>query len=539
MEGMAVIYCRLSKDDGTIDDSSSIQSQKSALLKYCEENHFKVFKVYVDDGYTGTNDNRPAFQEMIRDAELHKFNIILTKDLSRLSRNYLIAGKYMEEVFPTLKIRYIAVNDYYDSNNDNNEFAPFKNIINEWYSKDISKKIKYTFNNMMAEWKIPGGKTPLYGYIYDENRNRIPDPETAPVIKFIFNAYKKCGSTHKILNVLKERKIINPGYYFYLKYGVNPQKYANCSEEVKYNWSSSRMSRILRNIEYTGTLVLRKYVSPRIGARPSYRVPDDERIIHENRFEGFISKELFDEVNRLLDISKNATVPLEENKYRGLLMCGYCGKPMAYHKLKDKYYYYCRNEECGHPYSVSKKLIEATISDEIKYLKDYVLKHEEAIRAYAKDYYKKNKKVDDDSNLKALKELKHKAEKIGNYIIKLFEANARGDLPSTTYDLMMKKYKTEKEDIEGEIALLGPIKANNAIDLEILVNRFISSIKELNVDNIDLSLLRKIICYIDIKSKSKRSREKKKFHFHYCDNGILEEYEYEGIVKKQESSNLH
>lgn len=220
-------------------------------------------------------------------------------------------------------------------------------------------------------------------------------------------------------------------------------------------------------------------------------------------------------------------------------MCGYCGKPMAYHKLKDKYYYYCRNEECGHPYSVSKKLIEATISDEIKYLKDYVLKHEEAIRAYAKDYYKKNKKVDDDSNLKALKELKHKAEKIGNYIIKLFEANARGDLPSTTYDLMMKKYKTEKEDIEGKIALLGPIKANNAIDLEILVNRFISSIKELNVDNIDLSLLRKIICYIDIKSKSKRSREKKKFHFHYCDNGILEEYEYEGIVKKQESSNLH
>ena len=321
-----------------------------------------------------------------------------------------------------------------------------------------------------------------------------------------------------------------------MKYGVNPQKYANCGEEVKYNWTSSSMSRILRNVEYTGTLVLRKYVSPRIGARPSYRVPDDERIIHENRFEALVSKELFDEVNRLLDISKNATVPLEENKYRGLLMCGYCGKPMAYHKLKDKYYYYCRNEECGHPYSVSKKLIEATISDEIKYLKDYVLKHEEAIRVYAKDYYKKNKKVDDDSNLKALKELKHKAEKIDNYIIKLFEANARGDLPNSTYDLMMKKYKTEKEDIEGKISLLGPIKTNTVIDLEILVNQFINSIKELNVDNIDLSLLRKIICYIDIKSKSKRSREKKEFHFHYCDMVFWRNMSMKELLKNKKAA---
>lgn len=533
MEQIAAIYCRLSKDDGTIEESSSIQSQKDSLTKYCKEHSFEIYKIYCDDGYTGTNDQRPAFQEMISDAERGRFNIIITKDLSRLSRNYLIAGKYMEEVFPSLKIRYIAVNDYYDSNNDNNEFAPFKNIINEWYSKDISKKIKFTFRNMQKQGRIPGGDVPLYGYMYDENRNRIPDPETAPVVKYIFEAFLKCGSSKHVLRTLRERKIINPGYYNYLKYGTNPKKYANCSDELKTNWTQSRMSRILRNVEYTGTLILNKYVAPRIGQRATMRVSDEERIVHENRFEGLISKEVFDKANRMLDINKNATTPLEENKYRGLLMCAYCGRPMAYHKLKDKYYYYCRYEDCGHPYSVSKKLIESVIKDELTALKEYVIAHEDAIREYAASYYEKHKKKNNNPNDKEIEQLKAKCLQIDKYIQKLFEANVRGDLPQSTYEMMMKKYKIEKEDIEGKISLLKPSQKEEDIDYVISTNEFIKFVKELNVDgDFDMELLRKIILYINVYSKSKRSGEKKEFEIHYCDFGIMEDFAYERINKQ-------
>lgn len=532
MEQIAAIYCRLSKDDGTLEDSSSIQSQKDSLTKYCKEHSFDIYKIYCDDGYTGTNDNRPAFQEMIRDAERGRFNIIITKDLSRLSRNYLIAGKYMEEVFPSLKIRYIAVNDYYDSNNDNNEFAPFKNIINEWYSKDISKKIKFTYKNMQKAGRIPGGDVPLYGYMYDENRNRIPDPETAPVVRYIFEAYLKCGSSKEVLRTLRERKIVNPGYYNYLKYGTNPNKYANCPEELKTNWTQSRMSRILRNVEYTGTLILNKYVAPRIGQRPTVRVPDEERIVHENRFEGLISKEVFDKANRMLDINKNATVPLEKNKYKGLLMCAYCGKPMAYHKLKDKYYYYCRNNECGHPYSVSKKLIENVLRDELIALKEYVISNEDAIRNYAKTYYQKHKNKPNQTD-KEIEQLQAKCLVIDNYIQKLFEANARGDLPQSTYDMMMKKYRIEKEDLEGKLDLIRPSKSQVEINYIQSTDNFINFVKELNVDgDLDMELLRNIILYIDVFSKSQKSGEKKEFEIHYCDYGIMEDFAYARISDK-------
>ena len=174
------IYCRLSKDDGTLDDSSSIQTQKDALTKYAIDNNFEIFDIYCDDGFSGTNVERPAFKRMIKDIEMRKINIVLTKDLSRLSRNYLQAGYYMEDFFPSHKVRYIAVNDNYDSEREDNEFAPFKNIINEWYAKDISKKIKYAFTNMMKAGRIPGGDVPLFGYDYDENRKRVINPSIIP-----------------------------------------------------------------------------------------------------------------------------------------------------------------------------------------------------------------------------------------------------------------------------------------------------------------------------------------------------------------------
>ncbi len=360
------IYCRLSKDDGTSDDSSSIQTQKDALSKYAISNNYDIYDIYVDDGYSGTNFNRPAFKRMIEDIEKKCFKVILTKDLSRLSRNYLQAGFYMEDFFPKHKIRYIAVNDNYDSSIGDNEFAPFKNIINEWYAKDISKKVKYAFNNMAKEGIITTGKTPLYGYDYDDKRRRIINEETAEVIRTIFNMYIKCQSTTKIKNYLEENKIINPGYYFYLNNGINSKKYANCSEEDKYRWHKAAISRLLTNEEYTGTLICNKTKQEKLGGRKGIKTEPEERVVHHDKFEGIITRELFKEVRKLALKNKNHSIPIEQNKYRGLLTCDYCGKQLVFTRPNSKKHIYrCNNQSCQNRHIVNIDVLDKHIKNEV------------------------------------------------------------------------------------------------------------------------------------------------------------------------------
>ena len=161
MFNVAAIYCRLSREDEKTGESGSISTQKSILTEYAEKNNFAIYKTYVDDGYSGTTFERPGFQAMLRDADDKKFNIILVKDLSRFGRNYIQTGMYTEEYFPERNIRVIAINDNFDSEKGDNEFAPFKNIINEWYTKDISKKIRITHKLHQERGVIPTGKLPL------------------------------------------------------------------------------------------------------------------------------------------------------------------------------------------------------------------------------------------------------------------------------------------------------------------------------------------------------------------------------------------
>ena len=168
------IYCRLSRDDGLDSESSSISSQKELLQDFCAKHNFFVYKTYVDDGYTGTNFDRPSFQELIKDIKDKKVNIVITKDLSRLGRNYVLTGYYTDYFFPENNVRYIALNDNIDTKVEDNsglEFAPFKNVINEWYAKDISKKIRATLHLKQSKGEIIRTGAPLYGYKYDKDNN--------------------------------------------------------------------------------------------------------------------------------------------------------------------------------------------------------------------------------------------------------------------------------------------------------------------------------------------------------------------------------
>ena len=187
----AAIYCRLSKDDGTDEESCSIQNQKSTLIEYVQRQGWNIYDIYIDDGYTGTNFNRPHFQRMINDIENKRVNLVITKDLSRLGRNYIQTGMYTEDYFPSKNVRYIALNDDFDTDNEDNEFAPFKNIINEWYPKDISKKIRFTLGSKAKNGDCMNTVFPIYGYKYNENFERVPDEMTAPIVRMIFEEYVK------------------------------------------------------------------------------------------------------------------------------------------------------------------------------------------------------------------------------------------------------------------------------------------------------------------------------------------------------------
>lgn len=304
------IYCRLSRDDG-IEESSSITNQKEMLEEYAIDNGFKVYKFYVDENVSGGNFNRPAFNEMISDINHGFINIVLIKDLSRLGRNYIQMGYYLEDFFPSVNVRCIAINDNYDSDNQmDEELTPFKNIINQWYLQDISKKIRASKEVMMKSGEIKTFSLPLYGYYVNEKFERVIDSNTAPIVKRIFTEYLEGKSCTNIAKDLTLDKIYLPGYYAAITYGYNKERYVNCTEEYKYTWRRAKINKILRNEEYTGTLITKKKEVLSITTHKRALTDPSKQYRFPNKFEGIITQEMFDKATQM---RKERTCSLREN----------------------------------------------------------------------------------------------------------------------------------------------------------------------------------------------------------------------------------
>lgn len=239
------IYCRLSKDDGDSDVSQSISNQKNILTKYALEHEFNIFNTYVDDGFTGTNFNRPAFKQMLADIDAGLIDIVITKDLSRLGRDYLETGRYIERIFPEKHIRYIAINDAVDTNTEENmDLLPFRNILNEYYAKDISKKIRATGRYQREAGIFTNTTMPLYGYTNDEKlRKRFVNPDTAPVVVKIFDLFINGYSLQGISDYLFENNIPSPRAYW------EKQKYGTDRKNPNI-WNTATIRTILTNKEY-------------------------------------------------------------------------------------------------------------------------------------------------------------------------------------------------------------------------------------------------------------------------------------------------
>ena len=322
IQKVTALYCRLSIEDGRDNESMSISNQKLMLKDYADKHGLYPCEYYVDDGYTGRNSNRPDFQRMLADIEKGRIGTVITKDLSRLARNYLESGSYIEVFFPKYNVRYIAITDGVDSlTRQQMDITPFKNILNDMYSRDISKKVLAGIMTRSRQGKFCGG-TPPYGLMRDpaDKGHLIINEEEAPVIRHIYELALNGYGNMRISKQLMEEKV-----------PITRVK-ANTECDVNYYaWSVSRISSILRNPFYKGAHVVCKTHQKAIRSNTYNIIPREEREVIEDCHEAIISKEDWDRVQELIDrrppIMQGNTCPYH-NIFRGIVYCATCGRSM-------------------------------------------------------------------------------------------------------------------------------------------------------------------------------------------------------------------
>lgn len=293
----AGIYMRLSKDDKDRSESSSITNQRKLLLAYAKARKLPVTEEYVDDGYSGTNFNRPAFRRMLADIENRRINVILTKDLSRLGRDYIMTGQYTEVYFPSRHVRFIAVNDGFDSASSDTDIGPFKNVVNEMYARDTSRKIRSAFLVRMQEGSYVGSLAPFGYRKSSEDRHRlIPDPPAAAIVRRIFEAAGEGSSPSQIAAALSRLALPTPSAY-------------RTGKERSGSWSARTVIKILRNPVYLGHMVQGK--SRKVSFKSSLTIanPPESWIVVEHTHEPLIDKALFERAGELLDSRRCRSLP--------------------------------------------------------------------------------------------------------------------------------------------------------------------------------------------------------------------------------------
>lgn len=509
---ITALYCRLSLEDGKDNESMSISNQKLLLKDYAEKNGMFNCEFYVDDGFTGRNFNRPAFQRMISDIEAGRISCVITKDLSRLGRNYIESGSYMEVFFPKHNVRYIAITDNYDSlNKQEMDIAPFKNILNDMYSRDISKKVLAGRMTRSRQGKFCGGQPPL-GLMRDpdDNGHLIIDPETAPIIRRIFDLALDGFGNMKICKVLMEERIPI----------TRMQTGTDCDVNY-YAWSGSRISTILRNPFYKGAHVVCKTHQKGIRSNTYNIIPREQREVIEDCHEAIIPKAEWDKVQQLIDrrppIMKGNSCPYY-NIFHGIVYCATCGKSMQVRHEKvgrtnkdrrtgkerepiDKAYYICQTynrlgkNACTSHKIEARDLYNLVLSD-IQEVAAMALKDKEAFYSRLSRRMEKQYLADADSLKKEYENLAQRNQEIDDTFISLYADKAKGILTEKRFlklmDAMEKEQESnqnrmqevaalisEEEHSEGDVQMfMGEIRRYAAITEldETVLNRLINRI---------------------------------------------------------------
>ncbi len=385
--GITALYCRLSRDDGTDSESNSIANQKKLLAQKAKEYGLGNTRYYVDDGYTGTNFNRPGFQSMLDDIDMGYVTAVMVKDLSRLGRDYISVGTYTDSYFPDRNVRFIAVNDSIDSDEGESEIAPFKNILNEMYARDISKKVRSS-HRLRGNMGEPLSQPP-YGYMKSpENKKKwIIDPDAAKIVKRIFKMCLDGKGNETIARILQEEKVLIPMAYWQSK-GLN--RGGKKTQINPYKWCKTTIAKILAQQEYCGDVINFKTYSKSFKNKKRFQNPEENWKIFKDVHEPIIDRETFETVQlKICKAKRRAPKPYhaEKNIFSDFLYCADCGHKLWFHVNtvnQTIQYFSCSNYEkdyrgtCKTRHYVRADAIEQVVLLELQRLASFLKYDEEA-----------------------------------------------------------------------------------------------------------------------------------------------------------------
>ena len=454
---ITALYPRLSHEDELQGESNSISNQKRILETYAKQNGFSNLRWYTDDGYSGANFQRPGFQAMLADIEAGKVGTVIVKDMSRLGRNYLQVGMYSEMIFPQKGVRFIAINDGVDSAQGENDFAPLRNIFNEWLVRDTSKKIKAVKRSKGMSGK-PITSKPVYGYLMDEDENFIIDEEAAPVVRQIYSLCLAGNGPTKIARMLTEQQIPTPGTLEYRRTGSTRRYHPG----YECKWATNTVVHLLENREYTGCLVNFKTEKPSYKLKHSIENPPEKQAVFENHHEPIIDRETWERVQELRKQRKRPNRYDEVGLFSGILFCADCGSVMYQQRYQtDKRKQDCyicgsykkRTADCT-AHFIRTDLLTAGVLSNLRKVTSYAAKHE---ARFMKLLIEQNEDGDRRRNAAKKKELEAAEKRIAELSAifkRLYEDSVTGRISDERFTELSADYEAEQKELKERAARL-------------------------------------------------------------------------------------
>lgn len=459
---ITALYCRLSQEDANEGESNSIQNQKAILLQYAKEHRFPNPTFFVDDGYSGTNYDRPGFQAMLAEIEAGKVAVCCTKDLSRLGRNSSLTGLYINFTFPKYGVRYIAINDHFDTidpNSTDNDVAGIKNWFNEFFAKDTSRKIR-AVNKAKGERGVPLTTNVPFGYLKDPNDKTrwIVDETAAQVVKRIFRLCMEGRGPMQIAKVLQEEKVLNPTAYK-RRAGI---KTPSPETVDPYHWNTNTIVHILERREYTGCTVNFKTYTNSIWDKKQRDTPLEKQAVFYGTHPVIIEQEVFDKVQEIRQQRHRRTKTGKSSLFSGMVYCADCGAKMRYcttnYFEKRQDHFVCANYR-SNTGSCSAHYIRAVVLEDLVWMHmkaviSYVTRHESYFRAVMEHKLRLSSEEAIRANKKRLAQADKRLVELDRLFIRIYEDNVAGKLTDERFAMMSQSYGDEQMQLKAEIQTL-------------------------------------------------------------------------------------
>ena len=540
----AAIYCRLSQDDGSVGESGSIQTQRTLLTQYCEEHGITIGGYYCDDGWSGTNFERPDFKRMLDDIEAGKINMVVVKDLSRFGREYAQMGMYIEHYFEQKGVRFLSVAENIDSANGlDNLVLPFTNVINSFYARQSSSKTKAAFQARARAGMFIGSRAP-FGYIKDPNDNHhlIVDPPAADVVRDIFRMFADGVGYVRMAKILRERGVLNPQAYFNQN---NPDYFKSDYWRQPHDWHPTSIRVILNNPVYLGKTVFGRTKTKGFFDKSRVHTDEEDWIVVDDTHEALITQELWDTVHQMMAARRRENGKGEVQPFIGLVKCAGCGSALnvSYDKRKDKYtsfscwvYKNYGKQRCT-SHAISYNALSQLVLEDIRrnavVAKKYTAKYMEMLVAAKEE----KKKADTDRLKRELKAADKRIDELSKILTRIYEDVALERISEERYQAMAPGYereqallKAKRDELSREIESSEEVYEN--------IERFLPVIwKYTDIEKLDARILNELIDRIVVHEKElgPDGLKHQRVDIHYKFIGYVD---IDGVLSKDETAQL-